>query len=229
MCLRRYTLPAGETRVTLDDFPNGRAEIHLEVPHVVFTRMTKIGMSPADVFNAMIAAAPKVGIVAVDIPTMGKYFDSKGAMIPGAGPKLAAALGIGSAMEHKYREHRMGQRGIVLARVDRGRGRIHLVEPLGVSLTGSDAVQLGLVPRAEGATRRKGDEALDAADQVEPCPLVRFGEGVVHEAVTPRGRVVIENKHATDVESAAAPPLVCISIHPHGKSCSEPGSSEYFL
>jgi hypothetical protein len=32
------------------------------------------------------------------------------------------------------------------------------------------------------------DGALDAADKVEPCPLVRFGEGVVHEAVTPRGQ-----------------------------------------
>jgi hypothetical protein len=51
---------AGETRITLDDFPNGRALIHIEIPTAVYARMLKMGLTPEYVFNAMIAAAPKV-------------------------------------------------------------------------------------------------------------------------------------------------------------------------
>jgi hypothetical protein len=72
---------------------------------------------------------------------------AEGALIPGAGPKLAAALGIGAAVDHRERRSGLGQRGIVLARVDRRKGRFHLVEPRGVSLTGSAEVPLGFVPR----------------------------------------------------------------------------------
>jgi len=59
--VRRYTVAAaGETRITLDDFPNGRALIHIEIPTAVYARMLKMGLTPEYVFNAMIAAAPKV-------------------------------------------------------------------------------------------------------------------------------------------------------------------------
>ena len=128
----------------------------------------------------------EVDIVAVDLPTMGHYFDSSGALIHGAGPKLAAALGVGAAVDRCAGHHGLGQRGIVLARVDRARCRIHLVAPREVPLTGNAAVPLGLVPRPDGATRRGGVEALDPGDLCEECPLVRFEDAVIHDAVTPR-------------------------------------------
>ena len=77
LCCRYVQAEAGETRVTLDDFPNGRALVHVEIPTAVHARMAKSGLTPEDVFHAMIAAAPKVDVVAVDLPTMGRYFDSK--------------------------------------------------------------------------------------------------------------------------------------------------------
>ena len=87
--------------------------------------------------------APKVDVVAVDLPTMGRYFDSSGALMQGAGPRLAAALGLDSAVNHWETHSRLGQRGVVLARVDRRKHRFHLVEPRGVSLTGDARIPLG--------------------------------------------------------------------------------------
>ena len=63
--------------------------------------MTRMGMTPHDIFTAMIQHAPKVDITAVDVPTtMGKYFDPAGALIPGAGPKLAAGIPPCSLFHH---------------------------------------------------------------------------------------------------------------------------------
>ena len=182
---------AGETRVTLDAFPNGRAVVHLEIPRPVHVRMQRAGIAPLDVFDAMVHVAPKIGVVAVDLPSMADYFDGAGSLLADRGPSLAAALGVGSgasADPADWLDAGLGQRGLVLARVDRHRARFHLAEPTDVPLTGDPNLPLGFVPCSASHSRSslRADATPDDADR-DACPLVRTENAVVHEAVTPRG------------------------------------------